>query len=84
MNEFTKDEPRYHIISTGVVDRWENKIIDALDMIVGHGCSWSLPERFINNYDGVSIDSCDHDHQPASVSHWGHQFNQCIKCGAIE
>jgi len=47
-------EPRYHIISAGVVDRWENKIIDALDMIVGHDCSWSLPARFISNYDRMS------------------------------
>ena len=47
-------EPRYHIISAGVVDRWENKVIDALDMIVGHDYSWSLQARFISNYDRKS------------------------------
>ncbi len=47
-------EPRYHVMSTGVVDRWENKIIDALDMIVGHQCTWSLPARFSSNNDRMS------------------------------
>jgi hypothetical protein len=47
-------EPRYHILSSGVVDRWEGKIIDALEMIVGHDCTWSLPARFLSNNDRMS------------------------------
>lgn len=47
-------EPRYHIIEAGVFDRWEYKIIDAVDMIAGHHCTRSLPERFISNYDRIS------------------------------
>ena len=27
--------------------------------------------------------SCEHDYQPASVSQWGHQFNQCVICGEV-
>jgi hypothetical protein len=47
-------EPRYHLMKSGVVDRWEKKMIEYYDMKLNHECSWALPERFISTNDRMS------------------------------
>lgn len=48
------EEPRYHVFKTHVFDRWLRKDIDCKDMILGHACSWELPERYIPINDRMS------------------------------
>ena len=40
------EEPRYHVYKTYILDKWENKVIEFEDMIIGHQCSYELPTRF--------------------------------------
>jgi hypothetical protein len=48
-----KDEPRYHVYATHVLDKWENKNIDCRDMILGHNCSYELTSRYIPSDKGI-------------------------------
>ena len=42
---FEHSEPRYYLMKTHVFDRWENKEIDCMDMIIGHECAYFIPSK---------------------------------------
>lgn len=43
----TNNEPRYHLTATGVFDRWENKMIEVKNIIMGHECAYDLPKSLL-------------------------------------
>ena len=42
-------EPRYHVMKTGIFDHWEKRFINETDSMIGHECTYELPEKFMPN-----------------------------------
>ena len=54
-NGIVYEEPRYTMQKIGFYDNWENKLIDAKDLIIGHECTWIMPERYVEKIVNNSV-----------------------------